>query len=215
MGLSLIQFFYLPQFIDYARIYFLYLGYVQCSVNPWAFAGWYTLSYLLDALDGPAARAFGQESHLGYYLDMIIDRVSSCLCLHLAAVAVAERGVPHADIIVPLLYAVLVVVEVISHAAVVIASEFLGVHQKFMGHDWTLVRLYLGSKARLFYACASFEALCLSVIVGVEWWVVAACLPGFVFRCLANVSRLLAMSVSAVMGGAESKGKETEDAKVK
>lgn len=213
MGLTLNQFFYVPQFIDYARVYFLYLGYMQCATNPWAFAGWYSVSYLLDALDGPAARALGQESHLGYYLDMIIDRMSSCLCLHLAAVAVTERGVPYADVIVPLLYAVLVIVEVVSHVAVVVASEFLGVHQKFMGHDWTMVRLYLGSKARLFYACASFEAVCLSVIVGTEWWVTALFLPGFVFRCLANVSRLMAMGVSAVTGAAAKEQKE--DAKVK
>jgi CDP-diacylglycerol--inositol 3-phosphatidyltransferase len=211
MGLSVIQFVWVPQLIDYARVYFLYLGYIQCADNPWAFAGWYSLSYMLDALDGPAARALGQESHLGYYLDMVIDRISSCLGLHLAAVAVAERGVPHADVIVPLLYAVMILVEVVSHAAVVIAGEFLGMHQKSMGHDWTLVRLYLGSKARLFYACASFEALCLSVIVGADWWITACFLPGFVFRCLANVSRLMAMGISAVSGAG---AKEKEGAKI-
>lgn len=46
----------------------------------------YTVSCLLDAVDGQAARALGQTSRLGAILDMVTDRcTTSCLLCFLAS----------------------------------------------------------------------------------------------------------------------------------
>jgi phosphatidylglycerophosphate synthase len=116
---------------------------------------------VLDIFDGMAARYFNQKSLLGYYLDMVIDRISSCVALHFAAVAVlsgltivpASLNTP----VVYVLYSCLVMVEIIAHGVVCYFAEVLGIHQKHLGFDYLLVRLYLDSKALLFYGCASYE----------------------------------------------------------
>jgi len=202
-GLQLKEFFYIPQFIDYARLLFLYFA---IQHTDWRFCAWYTASYVLDIFDGMAARYFNQKSLLGYYLDMVIDRISSCVALHFAAVAVlsgltivpASLNTP----VVYVLYSCLVMVEIIAHGVVCYFAEVLGIHQKHLGFDYLLVRLYLDSKALLFYGCASYEALVLALILNASdkesslsaiWGTcVLLMLPGFIFRALANLCRLIA-----------------------
>lgn len=158
------------------------------------FAIFYSLSYFLDAFDGIAARALSQTSHLGYYLDMLIDRASSILCLYMASEAIKINGmVPSAFIptVVSMCYFLIVVVEVLAHGVVVFNAEVLGIHQKKMGFQFYLVRLYLDSKVMLFYGCAAFELCLLGAIVGSPLILMIG-LPGFVFRALANICRLWA-----------------------
>lgn len=163
------------------------------------FAAYYSLSYLLDIIDGPVARAMGQESHLGYYLDMVIDRISSCSCLHLAAQAVlaGQTCVPFAlaPLVAPLLYGALILVEIVAHGVVMFYSEILGVHQKQQGFEYRVVRLYLGDKRFLFWGCVSFELFGLGLVTGLTP-VVLLGLPGFAFRAVANLARLVAMLTS-------------------
>eukprot|EP00929_Paragymnodinium_shiwhaense_P099426 TRINITY_DN61062_c0_g1_i1.p1 TRINITY_DN61062_c0_g1~~TRINITY_DN61062_c0_g1_i1.p1 ORF type:complete len:206 (-),score=35.25 TRINITY_DN61062_c0_g1_i1:210-827(-) len=188
------ELFYIANIIDYFRFVTLYLA--CTSENPWYFVGWYGFSYLLDCLDGPAARAFGQESKLGYYLDMICDRVSSCVCLHFAAQAVlADNHSVTAPLklpIVAILYSSLILVEIVAHGVVMYLSEVVGMHQKKMGFDYTAVKLYLGDRKLLFWGCVSFEMVGLALIVDVPLAVFLG-LPGFVFRAVANLCRLLAI----------------------
>eukprot|EP00854_Cymbomonas_tetramitiformis_P028523 gene28523-35371_t len=154
MGLDfeLKQLLYVPNIIDYARLLFLWIS-LQPGYN---FAVWYAGSYLLDAFDGIAARQLNQCSKLGYYLDMVIDRISSCICLHVAAEAMINLG-PQYAWTAPIFYALLVFVEVIAHGVVTYYAEVKGVHQKLMGHEYKVVQLYLGNKGVLFLACAGFE----------------------------------------------------------
>lgn len=187
------QFFYVANIIDYGRVVLLYWA---VKSSGYTFVAYYVGSYLLDAFDGMAARALNQESRLGYYLDMVIDRISSCVCLHLAAVAVLSGqtfipltlGTPAACV----LYGCLVVVEIAAHSAVMILSEVYGVHQKQMGYEFKVVRLYLGDKRFLLFGCASFELLGLGLIVNSVPFVLLG-LPGFIFRALANGFRLLSI----------------------
>mmetsp|Transcript_20426 Transcript_20426/g.37217 ORF Transcript_20426/g.37217 Transcript_20426/m.37217 type:complete len:227 (-) Transcript_20426:100-780(-) len=187
------ELFYVANIIDYGRVLALYWA---VKSSGWTFAKWYTFSYALDAVDGYAARALKQESRLGYYLDMIIDRCSSCVCLHFAAVAVLNGGtiVPSfaARPVAVFLYSCLAVIELIAHGAVMFFSEVVGVHQKQMGHDWYIVRLYLGDKKWLFWGCMSFELLGLGLIVDSATLVVIG-LPGFLFRACAILCRLVAI----------------------
>ena len=158
------------------------------------FFAFYSLSYFLDAFDGLAARALGQSSHLGYYLDMVIDRVSSVLCLYTASECLKTNGMISSDMLpyaATTFYFLIISVEILAHSIVVYNSEVLGIHQKKMGHDYAIVRLYLDSKAMLFYGCANFELFLLGVIVNSPLIVMIG-FPGFVFRALANLARLWA-----------------------
>ncbi|CAK9072450.1 unnamed protein product [Durusdinium trenchii] len=161
---------------------------------------YYSVSYLLDCVDGYAARALNQESRLGYYLDMVIDRVSSCLCLHFAARSVLDGNTcftgTTAEIVAFVLRALILLVELIAHSSVMFLSEVLGVHQKQMGYDYAIVRKYLSDKKYLFWSCLSFELFGLSLIVDsgpIAVLVMLLSLPGFVFRAAANICRLIAI----------------------
>mmetsp|Transcript_35570 Transcript_35570/g.42837 ORF Transcript_35570/g.42837 Transcript_35570/m.42837 type:complete len:214 (+) Transcript_35570:124-765(+) len=187
------QLLYYANICDYFRLLFLWIG-LQEGQN---FIFWYVVSYGLDAIDGELARRFNQCSRLGYYLDMIIDRISSCLALHLASKVVADFPAPYNMFHVGFVLCILLV-ELLSHGLVVYMSEVKGVHQKAMGHQYTVVRMYLDSKPMLLAACAGYEGLCLSLIgyaqngAGYWYWTGLACLPLFIFRALANLTRLRA-----------------------
>mmetsp|Transcript_60232 Transcript_60232/g.127586 ORF Transcript_60232/g.127586 Transcript_60232/m.127586 type:complete len:252 (-) Transcript_60232:78-833(-) len=187
------ELFYVANIIDYGRIVTLYWAYQSTGTT---FALWYSVSYILDAFDGYAARALNQESRLGYYLDMVIDRVSSCLCLHFAATAVATGQTFVPDFACPIvaltLRVLIVVVELLAHGVVMYLSEVLGVHQKQMGYDFKIVRMYLSDKRFLGWACFSFEGLGLGLIMNSAPLVLIS-LPGFLFRAVANVTRLMAV----------------------
>eukprot|EP00931_Biecheleriopsis_adriatica_P097209 TRINITY_DN7095_c0_g2_i1.p1 TRINITY_DN7095_c0_g2~~TRINITY_DN7095_c0_g2_i1.p1 ORF type:complete len:257 (-),score=32.54 TRINITY_DN7095_c0_g2_i1:30-800(-) len=192
--MQLKELFYVANIIDYGRVVTLY--WALQSDDGFGFAKWYSISYLLDCVDGYAARALNQESRLGYYLDMVIDRISSCLCLHFAAKAVLAGDTCFGSFAAPfvalILRALIVLVEIVAHSSVMFLSEVLGVHQKQMGYDYAIVRKYLGDKVYLFWACLSFELFGLSLIVNITPVVIIS-LPGFVFRAAANICRLLAI----------------------
>ncbi|CAE7210481.1 PIS1 [Symbiodinium sp. CCMP2456] len=188
------EIFYVANIIDYGRILTLY--WAVRAPDGATFALYYSVSYLLDCIDGYAARALNQESRLGYYLDMVIDRVSSCLCLHFAAKSVLEGrtcfGASAAPIVAAILRSLIVLVEIVAHVSVMFLSEVLGVHQKQMGYDYTIVRKYLSDKRYLFWSCLSFELFGLSLIVNATP-VVLISLPGFIFRAAANICRLISI----------------------
>eukprot|EP00930_Biecheleria_cincta_P077524 TRINITY_DN64822_c0_g1_i1.p1 TRINITY_DN64822_c0_g1~~TRINITY_DN64822_c0_g1_i1.p1 ORF type:complete len:268 (-),score=48.22 TRINITY_DN64822_c0_g1_i1:2-805(-) len=188
------ELFYVANIIDYFRALTLY--WAVRSPDGYTFAKWYSISYLLDCVDGYAARALNQESKLGYYLDMVIDRISSCVCLHNAAQAVLAGntcfGSTAAPAVAFALRAAIVLVEIVAHGAVMFLSEVLGVHQKQMGYDYAIVRKYLSDKAYLFWACLSFELFGLGCIINLTP-VILISLPGFVFRAAANICRLVSI----------------------
>ena len=199
------EIFYVANIIDYGRAVLLY---VALQYTDWRFCAYYIASYLLDCLDGPVARALNQTSKLGYYLDMIIDRMSSVACLYIAAQTVASSSfIPAAmhDLVIMFLYANIVLVEVASHAVVCYFAEVCEVHQKEMGGELFLVRCYLQSKVGLFLGCAGFELCSLSLIMdsGSPWypelWKFTCLLtfPFMLFRAAANISRLVACLIYA------------------
>eukprot|EP01062_Namystynia_karyoxenos_P078970 TRINITY_DN8229_c0_g1_i1.p1 TRINITY_DN8229_c0_g1~~TRINITY_DN8229_c0_g1_i1.p1 ORF type:complete len:235 (+),score=59.59 TRINITY_DN8229_c0_g1_i1:81-707(+) len=198
------EFFYVPNIIDYGRIVFLYLA---LRTTGYEFAAYYAGSYLLDAVDGVAARALGQESKLGYYLDMIIDRISSTLCLVLAgnAVLAGTTFVPmqYAAAVAYFLYGCAVIIEVLAHGVVTWMGEVLGVHQKQMGFDYTLVKMYLGQKKYLAWGCISFELVGLGIVVNQPIAVLVG-MPGFLFRAAANLLRLHAAVGTAMRNDGKS-----------
>jgi CDP-diacylglycerol--inositol 3-phosphatidyltransferase len=88
---------YVPNLIGYVRVAAL-LGAALCATDAALtapFLALYAGSYLLDAVDGPAARHLGQTSRFGAVLDMVTDRVATALLLCLLAHA-AAAGARHA-----------------------------------------------------------------------------------------------------------------------
>ncbi len=69
----LIRFIFL---LGYARIILAILSFIHVS-RPFLFLPLYSLSCLLDAVDGHAARLLDQCSRLGAVLDMVTDRSST------------------------------------------------------------------------------------------------------------------------------------------
>ena len=67
--------FYIPNMIDYTRIFLVVISAPIFSMYPDLWVGLYFSSYLLDALDGITARYFEQTSKYGAFLDMITDRM--------------------------------------------------------------------------------------------------------------------------------------------
>lgn len=64
---------YIPNIIGYVR---LGLAFISVWLNIKWFSIFFSISYLLDALDGYTARSLNQESDLGYILDLGTDKAS-------------------------------------------------------------------------------------------------------------------------------------------
>lgn len=195
-------FFYYANLLDYLRFILLFWA---LQYTDWRFCLLYGISYFLDVFDGMVARYFDQCSTLGYYLDMLCDRTSSIVCLHLCAqwILTDTTYIP-SSIIFPtavFLYVVALVVEIVAHAVVCYFAEVKKIHQKKMGHQYLIVRLYLDYKQILTYACFSFEFFLLGIILNGSNYlsrptifasISIVAFPGFMFRIIANLFRLLA-----------------------
>lgn len=195
--------FYVPNIVDYFRFWFLYKA-VESYVyedDVWTFAMLYILSYSLDIIDGPLARNLNQTSKLGIYLDMVADRVSSCLLLYLSSHAINKRYLqePITWNLQTIFYAsifccfsfCLVFVEIISHGVVMIQSEIKHVHQKQLSLEKSkIVSLYLSNKTILFSTCAAFEFSGLIILLDLPIIYFMLFFPLFLFRALANLIRL-------------------------
>lgn len=90
---------YLPNIIGYMRIVLSTLS-VRFHTSPHTFLTLYTFSFILDAFDGLAARAFAQHSSFGALLDMLTDRISTCTLLTL----ISAHHRPSAVLALPLAF---------------------------------------------------------------------------------------------------------------
>lgn len=68
---------FVPNLIGYVRLILGIAAFFFAIHNPTWFIILYTISYGLDAVDGVAARALGQQSRFGAVLDMVTDRLCS------------------------------------------------------------------------------------------------------------------------------------------
>ncbi|KAI0065438.1 CDP-diacylglycerol-inositol 3-phosphatidyltransferase [Artomyces pyxidatus] len=79
-------FLFVPNLIGYTRILLAGLALHFMSYHPKYCTLAYSVSCLLDAVDGQAARALGQTSKFGAVLDMVTDRcTTSCLLCYLSS----------------------------------------------------------------------------------------------------------------------------------
>ncbi|KAF8201455.1 phosphatidylinositol synthase [Pholiota molesta] len=79
-------FLFVPNLIGYTRVIMAGLSLHYMNYHPIYCTLLYSLSCLLDAVDGQAARALGQTSKFGAVLDMVTDRcTTSCLLCYLSS----------------------------------------------------------------------------------------------------------------------------------
>ncbi|KOS20571.1 CDP-diacylglycerol--inositol 3-phosphatidyltransferase [Escovopsis weberi] len=79
-------FLFWPNIIGYARIVLAIASLYYMPLHPRTCSLLYSISCLLDALDGYAARAFEQSTRFGAVLDMVTDRcTTSCLLVFLSS----------------------------------------------------------------------------------------------------------------------------------
>ncbi|KAF4975062.1 hypothetical protein FZEAL_8108 [Fusarium zealandicum] len=145
-------FLFYPNLIGYARIVLAIASLYYMPLHPRTCSGLYSVSCLLDALDGYVARVYEQSTRFGAVLDMVTDRcTTACLIVFLSSAfprwAIVFQGLIALDLASHYMhmYATLVVSGVDSSHKNIDASQ-----------NW-LLNLYYSNKNVLFVLCALNE----------------------------------------------------------
>ena len=144
----------IPNLIGYARIFFILLAFFFCFEQHYLFLLFYSISQLLDVLDGYAARYFRQATKYGAVLDMVTDRASTAALL----IAMTKVYPQYARV-----FMALIALDIVSHFAHVASALIQGKQSHKLigrGQHW-LLRLYYTHKAVLFTLCFGNEAFLL------------------------------------------------------
>ncbi|KAL8679433.1 MAG: hypothetical protein Q9186_004263 [Xanthomendoza sp. 1 TL-2023] len=144
-------FLFWPNIIGYSRIVLAIASLYYMPLHPRTCSALYSVSCLLDALDGVAARQFNQSTRFGAVLDMVTDRcTTSCLLVFLSS-----AFPPWA-----LLFQGLISLDFASHYMHMYATLAMGSGQSHKKVDQSrsrLLHLYYNNRAVLFVFCALNE----------------------------------------------------------
>ncbi|RYP74495.1 hypothetical protein DL771_002969 [Monosporascus sp. 5C6A] len=145
-------FLFWPNIIGYSRIVLAIASLYYMPLHPRTCSLLYSVSCLLDALDGYAARYFEQSTRFGAVLDMVTDRcTTSCLLVFLSSAfprwAIVFQG--------------LISIDFASHYMHMYATLAMGgsetSHKNVDKSRSWLLNLYYTNKAVLFTCCALNE----------------------------------------------------------
>ncbi|CAI6096928.1 unnamed protein product [Clonostachys chloroleuca] len=145
-------FLFWPNIIGYARIVLAFASLYYMPLHPRTCSVLYSISCLLDALDGYAARHFNQSTRFGAVLDMVTDRcTTSCLLVFLSSAfprwAIVFQG--------------LIALDFASHYMHMYATLVVGgvdsSHKNIDKSQSWLLNLYYTNKNVLFSVCALNE----------------------------------------------------------
>ncbi|OJJ34847.1 hypothetical protein ASPWEDRAFT_109557 [Aspergillus wentii DTO 134E9] len=145
-------FLFAPNLIGYSRIFLAIASLYYMPLHPRTCSILYSVSCLLDALDGYAARYFNQSTTFGAVLDMVTDRcTTACLLVFLSS------AWPRWAII----FQSLISLDMASHYMHMYATLSMGgssqSHKKVdRSRNWFLYQYYT-SKTVLFICCALNE----------------------------------------------------------
>ncbi|KAK3314743.1 CDP-alcohol phosphatidyltransferase-domain-containing protein [Apodospora peruviana] len=145
-------FIFLPNLIGYLRIVLAIVSLYYMPLHPRTCSGLYSISCLLDALDGYAARYFEQSTKFGAVLDMVTDRCStSCLLVFLSS------AFPRWIIV----FQLLISLDLASHYVHIYATLAMGgsdtSHKSVDASRSWLLNLYYTNRNVLFAFCALNE----------------------------------------------------------
>ncbi|KFY43094.1 hypothetical protein V495_04167 [Pseudogymnoascus sp. VKM F-4514 (FW-929)] len=145
-------FLFWPNIIGYMRIVLALGSLYYMPLHPRTCTLLYSISCLLDALDGYAARYFSQSTRFGAVLDMVTDRcTTACLLVFLAS------AFPRWSIV----FQGLISLDLASHYMHMYATLVIGVpgesHKKVDRNRSFILNLYYTNKTVLFLFCAINE----------------------------------------------------------
>ncbi|KAL4811074.1 CDP-alcohol phosphatidyltransferase-domain-containing protein [Aspergillus unguis] len=222
-------FLFTPNLIGYARIILALVSLHYMPYHPRTCTLLYSTSYLLDALDGAAARHFNQSTRFGAVLDMVTDRcTTTCLLVFLAS------AFPRWSI----LFQGLISLDYSSHYVHMYATLAMGNgrgHKEVHGEwPWAL-RVYYSNSKILFAVCTLNELFFIALYLlsfssdtasSMEWsWSAAAmesarankinaywpgvlfsvCLPVMLYKQYVNVVQLVQASRLIALGDVEAR----------
>lgn len=152
----------------------------------------YSASYLLDAIDGLAARLFNQTSLLGTMLDQLTDRISTMALL----MTLGHLYTNHFFIIQFLL-----ALDITSHWLHFFSANIQGKasHKKFDGEANHLMKLYYENKLILTTVCAMEQIFYCSLLLykfesellgNYLLWPIIVSLPALVFKNFLNLLQI-------------------------
>lgn len=145
-------FLFLPNIIGYSRIVLAVISLYYMPLHPRTCSLLYSVSCLLDALDGFAARRYNQSTTFGAVLDMVTDRcTTSCLLVFLAS------AFPRWSIV----FQGLISLDLASHYIHMYATLAMGgsgqSHKKVDSSRSYVLHLYYTNRTVLFLCCALNE----------------------------------------------------------
>ncbi|KAI4170208.1 MAG: hypothetical protein LQ343_005091 [Gyalolechia ehrenbergii] len=145
-------FLFVPNLIGYSRIFLAIASLYYMPLHPRTCSLLYSISCLLDALDGVAARQFNQSTRFGAVLDMVTDRcTTSCLLVFLSSAFPRWA----------LLFQGLISLDFASHYMHMYATLAMGgseqSHKKIDQSRSRLLHLYYNNRTVLFVVCALNE----------------------------------------------------------
>lgn len=152
---------YVPNLIGYARVIFAFVAFWFSYTEPVYFFVFYSLSQLLDAFDGMAARMLNQSSQFGAVLDMVTDRFSTNILLAVLAHLYTDYAI---------VFFFLMVLDIVSHWIHMYASLLSGSgsHKDMSSSNW-FIRLYYKNRVVLFTVCACQEGVYLGLYLMHFW----------------------------------------------
>ncbi|KAF9106579.1 hypothetical protein BGX27_009107 [Mortierella sp. AM989] len=139
-------FLFIPNLIGYCRIILAGAAVYCMSLHPKTCMLVYSISQLLDAVDGQAARYFNQCSKFGAVLDMVTDRCTTACLLCFLASAYPSYA---------LVFQFLIALDVSSHYMHMYSSLTSGAtsHKKISETSNIFLRLYYSNNNVLFAVC--------------------------------------------------------------
>ncbi|KAL8752497.1 MAG: hypothetical protein Q9184_005714 [Pyrenodesmia sp. 2 TL-2023] len=145
-------FLFYPNIIGYSRIVLALASLYYMPLHPRTCSLLYSVSCLLDALDGVAARQFNQSTRFGAVLDMVTDRcTTSCLLVFLSSAFPRWA----------LLFQGLISLDFASHYMHMYATLAMGdsgqSHKKIDQSRSRLLHLYYNNRTVLFIFCGLNE----------------------------------------------------------
>lgn len=145
-------FLFVPNLIGYSRVFLTIASLYYMPLHPRTCSLLYSISCLLDALDGYAARYFNQATTFGAVLDMVTDRcTTACLLVFLSS------AWPRWAI----LFQSLISLDLASHYMHMYATLSMGgsgqSHKKVDSNRSWILHQYYTSKTVLFICCALNE----------------------------------------------------------
>ena len=181
---------YIPNQIGYTRVVTAIISFFTMPNNPMVTTFIYSVSCLLDALDGTMARKYDQCSKVGAVLDMVTDRSTTSALICYLCVQYPQWCVP---------FQMLLALDLSSHYMHMYATLSNGgtSHKQVGKESSVLLHLYYTRRDVLFMVCFFNESFYGGIYlmgfanyITFGNWMALISLPGFIFKQVANVIQL-------------------------